>query len=128
VTRLLEQTLHNLENLPTEELDALVTHALKLRASRNAPHQLKEETQLLEQIQNAIPIEIQVRFDLLLEKRDALMLTDAEHVELLELTDVIENLEAKRVTVLGQLARFRGVTLEHIRRDLGINGTVATHS
>jgi hypothetical protein len=37
------------------------------------------------------------------------------------LTDVIENLEAKRALLFGELARYRGVTLEQVMRDLGIN-------
>jgi hypothetical protein len=126
MTRLLEQTLHSLEHLPTEELDALVTHALKVRASRNAPHLIQEETRMLEQIHHIIPADVQARFEILLEKRDAL--TDAEHGELLELTDTIENLDAKRVTLLGDLARYRGVTLEQIMRDLGIQTPAANPS
>jgi hypothetical protein len=120
VTRLLEQTLHTLEHLPTEELDALVTHALKLRASRNAPHLSNDESRMLEQIHHAIPTDVQTRFADLLDKRDALTLTEDEYTELLRLTDVIENQEAKRVLLLGELARYRGVTLEQAMRDLGI--------
>jgi hypothetical protein len=62
---------------------------------------------------------VQNRFAALLEKRDALTLNDAEHAELLKLTDTIENLEAKRVIRLGELARLRGVTLERLMHDLG---------
>ena len=119
MTRLLEQTLHSLDHLPSDELDALVTHALKLRASRNAPHLSETESRLLESINHAIPVAVQNRFDALLEKRDALVLNDAEHAELLELTDTIENLEAKRVIRLGELSRLRGVTLEALMHDLG---------
>jgi hypothetical protein len=119
MTRLLEQTLHSLDHLPSDELDALVTHALKLRASRNAPHLSETESRLLEDINHAIPVAVQNRFDVLLEKRDALILSDAEHAELLELTDTIENLDAKRVIRLGELARLRGVTLERLMYDLG---------
>jgi hypothetical protein len=119
MTRLLEQTLHSLDHLPTEELDALVTHALKLRASRNAPHLSAAEARLLGGINQAIPITVQNRFDALLEKRDALTLSEAEHAELLELTDTIENLEAKRVAHLGELAGLRGITLETLMHDLG---------
>lgn len=110
-----------LEHLPTEELDALVTHALKLRASRNATHLAREEAQVLEQIHHAIPADVHTRFDELLEKRDALTLNDAERAELLRLTDTIENLEAGRVALLGELAQYRGVTLEQLMRDLGLS-------
>ena len=120
VTRLLEQTLNTLERLPPEELDALVTHALKLRASRNVPHLSGEETRMLEQIHRAIPSDVQARFATLLDKRDALTLTDDEYTELLALTDQIENLEAERVRLLGKLARDCGVTLEQVMRDLGM--------
>ncbi len=117
MTRLLEQTLHTLEHLPPDELDTLVTHALKLRASRYAPHLSGEETRMLEQIHHAIPTDVQARFADLLDKRDALTLTDDEYTQLLRLTDVIEKLEAKRVLILGDLARNRGVTLEQVMRE-----------
>ena len=121
MTRLLEQTLNTLEHLPPEELDTLVTHALKLRASRYAPHLTSEETRMLEQIHHAIPTDVQARFADLLDKRDALTLTDAGYSELLHLTNVIENLEAKRVLLLGELARYRSATLEQVMRDMGMN-------
>jgi hypothetical protein len=121
VTRLFEQTLNALEQLTAEELETLVTHALKLRTSRYVPHLSSEETRMLEQIRNAIPTDVQAHFAGLLDKRDALTLTDDEHGELIGLTDVIENLEAKRVSLLGELARYRGVRLEQVMQDLGIN-------
>ena len=99
----------------------LITHALKLRASQYAPHLANEETRMLEQIHHAIPTDVQARFADLLDKRDALTLTDAGYSELLRLTNVIENLEAKRVLLLGDLARYRGVMLEQVMRDLGMN-------
>jgi hypothetical protein len=121
VTRLLAQTLHTLEDLPPEELDALVMHALKLRASRNVPHLSAEESRMLEQIQQGIPTDIQSRFAALLDRRDALTLTDDEYGELIRLTILIEKLEAKRVLMLGELAQHRGVTLDQVMHDLGIN-------
>jgi hypothetical protein len=57
---------------------------------------------MLEQINNTIPTEVQARFADLLDKRDALSLTDDEYSELIMLTDVIENLETKRVLLLFQ--------------------------
>ena len=80
----------------------------------------QRDCDLLEQIHRAIPSDVQARFATLLDKRDALTLTDDEYTELLDLTNQIENLEANRVRLLGELARYRGVTLTQVMQDLGI--------
>jgi hypothetical protein len=54
--RLLEQTLHNLEQLSPEELDVLLTYALKLRTSRNAAYQDKIDplTEVINQVADQV--------------------------------------------------------------------------
>jgi hypothetical protein len=61
VTRLLEQTLHNLEELSPEELDVLITHALKLRASRNSVHQ--DKTDPLTEAVNQVADQVDTRLE-----------------------------------------------------------------
>jgi hypothetical protein len=61
VTRLLEQILHDLEKLSNEELDRVITHALKLRVSRNAAHQ--DKTDPLTEVINRIADQVDTRLE-----------------------------------------------------------------
>jgi hypothetical protein len=73
------------------------------------------------QISQVILPDLQSRFDALVAKRQGLTLTEAEQVELLQLTDQIEQQDAQRVEALGRLAQLRGRSLPEIMQDLGIN-------
>jgi hypothetical protein len=61
VTRLLEQTRYSLENLSIEELDVVITHALKLRASRNSVHQ--DKTDPLTEAVNQVADQVDTRLE-----------------------------------------------------------------
>jgi hypothetical protein len=70
------------------------------------------------QIDRKLPPEIQQRWDELLEKRDDASLTTSEYVELLQLTEVVEELNLQRMTALSQLAQERGVDLRTMVQQL----------
>jgi hypothetical protein len=67
-----------------------------------------------------VPPEIQRRYDQLIAKRRAESLTPDEHDELLRLTDQMENLEARRMEHLAELARLRQTSLPALMKTLGI--------
>jgi uncharacterized protein YjgD (DUF1641 family) len=70
------------------------------------------------QIDRKLSPEIQQRWDELLEKRDDAILTTSEYVELLQLTEVVEELNLQRMTALSQLAQERGVDLRTMVQQL----------
>jgi uncharacterized protein YjgD (DUF1641 family) len=70
------------------------------------------------QVARNLPPEIQQRWDELLEKRDDAILTTSEYVELLQLTEVVEELNLQRMTALSQLAQERGVDLRTMVQQL----------
>ena len=119
-----DSLLQALEHLPEPELEALVQKAFQVRAAPHTPHLEPEEARLLEQIQHTVPAEMQARFDTLIAKRDTQTLSNNEHAKLLEIGDQIEQLDAKRIGWLGELAQQRGVTLEALMHDLGIHKLV----
>lgn len=115
-----EQLLKAVEQLPPQELEAFVTQVLRLRAQREAPSLSVSESELLLKINQGIPSGLQNRFNELIAKRQALTLTEAEHAELIQLSDRIEQLDAERIASYAELARLRNQSLTEVMQDLGI--------
>jgi hypothetical protein len=117
-----DELLNAVGELSEPELEDVFDRVLWLRARRKAPVLPVEETQLVLAINQSIPPELLQRYQVLQEKRDAEILTEAEHEELLHLSDQIEILGAKRLEALAQLADLRQVPLLQLMADLGIQG------
>ncbi len=115
-----EQLLKAIEQMSEPDLEEFVTQVLLLKARRRNANLSTQESEWLLQINQAIPPERQARFNELVAKRQAFTLTDAEHAELLQLTDQIEQRDAERIEALGKLAQLRGRSLPEIMKDLGI--------
>lgn len=116
----LDELLNAATQLSEPELDTFVNQVLLLRARRKTAVLPTAETGLLLQINQGIPIDIQQRYDLLADRRDAETLTDSEYEELLALSDQIEHLTAQRTIALVKLAELRQVPLWELMATLGI--------
>ena len=81
----------------------------------------QQETTLLSQINVGLPQTTWRRFHELNGKRQAETLATPEHAELLDLINQVELYGAKRLGYLNQLAKLRGVTLDEVMAQLGIN-------
>ncbi|MCB0534415.1 MAG: hypothetical protein KDD14_19600 [Saprospiraceae bacterium] len=78
------------------------------------------EDELLQRVQlNVQPKELE-EYDRLVERRKAEQLSNAEYEKLLILTNRIEIAHAERMKYVVALAKLRGVSLEQIMLDLGI--------
>jgi hypothetical protein len=115
-----EQLLNAIAQMPQSELETFIGQVLKLRAQRQAPSLNTAESELLLKINQGIPAALQHRFNELVAKRQALMLSEAEHAELMQLGDRIEQLDAERIEHLAALAKIRQRSLTEIMQDLGI--------
>ena len=104
--------------MPRQELDRFVAEVVALRAG--APRLSRTESELLTQINQGVPEDLQGRYDELIGKRRAATLTEPEHDELLRLTEQVEAMDAKRVEFLAELARSRKTSLPDLMKDLGI--------
>lgn len=117
----LDALLNGVEQLNTDELEHFADQVLAIRANRRAPSLPLPEAELLQTINQGISQEIQKRFDELTIRRRADILTAEEHQELLQLVDQIEELDAKRMEALGQLAQLRKVSLRTLMSQLDLH-------
>jgi hypothetical protein len=84
-------------------------------------HSPATESSLLSKIGQTLPISIQQRYSDLRTKLQAETLTPAEHQELLNLTDTIEQFDAERLQHLLALAQLRQVSLPGLMDQLNIS-------
>jgi hypothetical protein len=85
-----------------------------------APRLPVEESELLRQINQGAPVELQQRYDALRRKRRRTKLTRKEQQELLTLTQQMEQLDVTRLQWLAQLAALRQISLPALMRQLGL--------
>lgn len=115
-----ENIVRAAERLPMSELTNLVQDLLNLQARRQAPVLPLGEAELLQQINQGLSPEQQLRYAELIEKRLAETLTPAEHQELMQLNQLVEQLNVTRVKNLISLAQLRQITLPQLMAELGI--------
>ena len=117
----MEQLLNAALQLPRAELDQFVKKLLSLRRQSEIPQLPMRESELLLKINQGVPAQLQQRFDQLVEKRRDNTLTPGEYQELLALTEQIEQFDVERLQWLIELAQLRGLTLDELMQQLGIN-------
>ncbi len=115
-----EQLIQAVEQLPPQEFSSFLEHILAMRAQRDASYLSSDETALMLQINQTLPLELLQRLDELIARRQAEAITPDELAELIEITHEVENLDATRLIALNALARLRGTTLPLIMAELGI--------
>ncbi|HIE26651.1 TPA: STAS/SEC14 domain-containing protein [Candidatus Poribacteria bacterium] len=116
-----EQLLKAVVQLPQPELEQFLAQVLTLRP-RHAERRLSQaESELLLKINQGIPADLQRRYNELIGKRQNRSLTPQEYEELLQLTDQVELLDAKRVEYLLELAQIRNKPLTLLMEELGIH-------
>jgi hypothetical protein len=81
------------------------------------------EAELVLKVNLGLPDQVWARYHELLAKRRAETLAPAEQAELVAISDQIEEANARRMAHLVELARLRGVTLDSLMLQLGINGS-----
>lgn len=112
-----EQLIQTVEQLNAVELEQLNAQVMRVRSQRKAPSLPQDQSLLLQQINQGISPEVQDRYDTLIAKRRDETLNPDEHRELLNLSDQIEAIEAKRLEYLTELATLRQTPLTAIIRE-----------
>lgn len=115
-----EELIRVADQLPYPELDDLVSRLLNLRAKRRAPCLAKEESELMERINEGLPTDVWERYHELDAKREAETLTVEEHRELIDLSDRVEQRQVERLELLSKLAEIRNTTLDALMDELGL--------
>lgn len=115
-----DDLLRAVSQLKPKEFEKFLAQTLVIRAKRNASNLSRRESELLLKINKGLPARIQKRFDELNTKRENATLTKEEHQELLRLINRIENQDAKRIEMLGELAQIRQQPIRELMKELGI--------
>ena len=115
-----EQLFKAIEQISPQDLDQLLTQVFTLWAQRQAPPLSALEKKLLRTINEGLPEKLRLPYEELIARRDAKTLTPEQHKELLRLTEEVEELQAKRVAAMVQLARRRNNSLGKLLEDLGL--------
>ena len=108
------------EQLPQIDLENLTAQVLTLKARRAAPELSKNEAELLRNINQGMPDELQNRYRELIASRRAETLTESEHAKLLHLTNQVETHDTERLKYLTELACIRKISLTELWDELGI--------
>jgi hypothetical protein len=117
----LDQLLSGVSQLETTDLEQFVNQVNCLLAQRRAPSLPHRETELLEQINQGLPENLQQRYDVLQIKLQDEVITPEEHQELLSLIDTVEQASADRLRSLIELSQLREVSLDNLMGQLGIH-------
>jgi len=115
-----EQLLKAVAQMSQSELDRFIAQVVAMRPRPKGRILSRVESKLLLKINQGIPTELQRRYNELIAKRQEMTLTPGEYSELLQLTDQVEMLDAKRVEYLTELARIRNKPLTILMDELGI--------
>jgi transcription initiation factor IIF auxiliary subunit len=114
--------LKNLPQLNAQELTQLVQHAARLQAQRRAPSLSQAETDLLLNISRCaiLPATQQRCAELTRRQRTQLGLVQLEQDELMALVDEIEEVNARRMGYLVELAHIRQISVDELMQRLEI--------
>jgi hypothetical protein len=115
-----DEVLKSVAQLEPNELEQVVDKLIALQAQQRAVSLSKTETELLQQINRGLPPEVRLRYDELNTKLHEETITPAEHEELLQLIDQIEQADAERMGHLIALAQLRQVSVDTLLDQLGI--------
>jgi CBS-domain-containing membrane protein len=116
----LDELIQAANQLDETDLDQLLQQVVTLRARRKTPILPEAEVLMLQQINQSIPTDLRHQYQTLRAKHEAETLTPTEHEKLIELSKQIENLGAKRLESLYNLAQLRQVSLSNLMETLGI--------
>lgn len=119
-----DDLLRAAEQLSDSAFECFVLEVNALSARRKA-RQSQAEADLLRKIDRTVPSALQMRYDELIARWQAELLTEQEYAELVQLTRQMEKLEAERLAHLASLARLRGVSLPALMASLGISDRVS---
>lgn len=119
-----DELLKGVARLEPEELDRFVRQVLAISAYRHTPSLSKTESELLQQINEGVPVEVRNHYERLHQKMLDEALTDDEQTELIALSDQIEQADAERLQQLIHLAQIRQVPVERLMNDLNLRRRV----
>jgi hypothetical protein len=108
-------------SFPTTELEQFAEQVNLLLATRKMNRLPQREPELLEQINQGLPEDIQRRYDELQLKLHDETISSEEHQELLSLIDTVEQASVDRLKCLVELSQLRQISLDDLMHQLDIH-------
>ncbi|MEZ4870099.1 MAG: hypothetical protein R3C14_52710 [Caldilineaceae bacterium] len=115
-----DEVIKGVERLESNELEQFLASVMTIRAQRRAPSLSREETELLQKINQGVPVKVRTRYDELHEKLLDETLTPNEQQEFIDLADQIKFADAERLKHLILLAQLRNTTVDNMMDQLGL--------
>ena len=109
----------------TPLLESFAEEVSEIIARRKSPNLSDAETELLKKINEGIPSAAMEKYNLLKAKQKNVGLTEWEQEDLDKIIDFIEKKEAELLSYLISLARLRKVSLNKLRKQLGVKSPPA---
>lgn len=112
--------LKAVSQLSLSEFEAFFDDVVALRDRQQANSLPPAEADLIETINQTLSLTEQTQYQVLIEKRQAETLTEAEYQCLIELSDRLDFYHSQRMTALAQLGRMRQKSLLGMMAEFGI--------
>jgi hypothetical protein len=114
--------LKDVAQMPLLEMERFVQAVNGLITQKKTTDKSYRERFLLGKInQTVLGKEKTERYQLLIRKLESVTITDAEYVELMQLTDYEEKIRYERLTYLVELAELKSITLPQLMEKMGLN-------
>lgn len=117
----MEEVADAVLHLSLSDLDRLSVSLLTRLPDRGTTTRQFQESVLLYAIHESLPDEQQERYATLIARRRTEKLTEAEYAELLELTQLAEAMDARRLELLNRLAALRKIPLRQLISELHLS-------
>ena len=119
----LDQLLTGVAQLDTPDLEKLLVQVRQVLAHRQNPSlpALELELELLQKINQALPEEMQQKYNDLSSRMRSQTITPDEHQDLLKLINVVEQADGDRLQNLIQLSQLRNISLPELMKQIQIH-------
>lgn len=107
------------EQFNSNELEEFI-QKIQIIKNQKESIDVSKKAELLVIIQRNFTEAEQDRFDELIQKRQQYTITEEELVELIEMTDLSEQLSVERVKALGKLAELTGKSVDDLMIELNV--------
>jgi predicted O-methyltransferase YrrM len=114
----LEDIFKGIRQLDNQALATFAVEVNRLVSQRKAQTPAAQEAALLRKIKSAIPASIWHRQRQLYSKLQEGVITAPEHEELVLLNGIIEEKNAERILLIGELATLRGISARELALQL----------
>ncbi len=107
----------NLDNLDTNSLEKLAGKIGKVVALRKQPTKSEREAQLVKLIKQKIPASLFKYKNELYDKMEDNTITEKEMEDLRTVVNYLEELNAERILLIGELAKLRNVDIKVVAAE-----------